>query len=145
MSESFTVKRQIVVKTIVTDKFKNGAQSELLDEIKLIDDQINHFQVQLNQVIQQFQQNSTTGFSIGPQEAEQIMNELNLKLQQLVALKQNLQFQIENIKTAKEGEIVVTGSLENYVELKPGDNIYEKMLNNEVIVKDSLIQEINVS
>lgn len=145
MSESLKVKRQIVVKTIVTDKFKNGAQNELLDEIKLIDDQINHFQVQLNQVIQQFQQNSTTGFSVGPQEAEQIMNELNLKLQQLVALKQNLQFQIENIKTAKEGEIVVTGSLENYTELKPGDNIYEKLLNNEILVKDSLIQEINVS
>lgn len=145
MAESLTVKRQIVVKTIVTDAFKNGAQNELLDEIKLIDDQINHLQVQLNQVIQQFQQNSSMGLSVGHQEAEQIMNELNMKLQQLVALKQNLQFQIENIKTAKEGEIVVTGSLENYVDLKPGDNIYEKLLNNEIMVKDSLIQEINIS
>lgn len=143
MSNSITVKRQVVVKSIITDNFKEKATNELLAEIKLLDGQINHLQVQLNQLIQQFQQNSVVGLTVRPHDADQIMNDLNLKLQQLFNLKQNLQQQIDNIKTTKNEDVIITGSLENYVELQPGDNIYEKLIGKEIIIKDGIIQEIN--
>lgn len=142
MSNALSVKRQVIVKTIVTDDFKKKAENELLDEIKLVDDQINHLQIQLNQVIQQFQQRHISGLNIAPQDADQVINELNIKLQQLLALKQSLQIQIDNIHDAQIGESIITGSLENYVEIKPGDNIYEKLVNKEIIIKDGIIQEI---
>ena len=144
MAESLKVKRQVVVKTIVTDDFKQKAQNELTDEIKLIDEQINHLQLQLNQVIQQFQQSPGRSLSANPQEAEQIINELNIRLQQLMAVKQNLQLQINNVVHAHNGEEIITGSLENYVELKPGDNIYEKMLNKEITIEDGIVKEIKI-
>jgi hypothetical protein len=144
MPNSLTVKRQITVKTIVTEDFKQKAADELVNEIKLIDEQINHLQLQVNQIIQQFQQQSPSGFSIPPQEADQIMNELNLRLQQLVNLKQNLNLQIDNIKHTKAGDTIITGSLENYVELKTGDNLYNVLLDKEIVVKDGEIQEIKV-
>ena len=142
MSNSLTVKRQVIVKTIVTEDFKNRAENELMNEVKLINSQINHIQAQLNQIIQQFQQGTALGSSIDPREADQIINEFNAKLQQLLTLKQNLQQEISNIKTSKPGETIITGSLENYVEIKPGDNIYDKLVNKEIIVKDGIVQEI---
>lgn len=144
MSKSIKVKRQITVKTIITEDFKEKASVELLSEIKLVDAQINHLQLQLTQVMQQFQQNVSKGLTISPHEAEQIINEMNLKLQHLLALKQNLQIQIEEIEKTKDEDVIITGSLENYVELKPGDNIYDILVDKEIIVKDGIIQDINI-
>jgi hypothetical protein len=142
MSQSIKVKRQITIKTIITDSFKEKASSEISGEMKLLDEQIYHLELQINQIVQQFQQTMPASLSISPQEAEQIINELNLKLQQLVNLKQNMQSQISNIQNSRTGDLIVTGSLENYTELKTGDNIYDHMLDNEIIVKDGIIQEI---
>lgn len=144
MAESVKVKRQIIVKTIMTEEFKSHAKEELLDEMKLIDSQINHLQLQLNQLIQQIQQSTIAGLAPAAQETEQIINELNIKLQQLLGLKQNMYLQIENIDKAQVGELIVTGSLESYVDLNIGDNIYEMLVDKEIIVKDAIVQEINI-
>lgn len=143
MTGSLTVKRQILVKTIITENFKKKAENELLDEVKLVDEQLNHLQAQLNQFYQQLQQGVSFKLTVSPQEAEQIISELNLKIQQLIALKQNLQLQIDNIQHSNEGDIIVTGSLENFVEIKTGDNIYEMLVDKEILVKDGIIQEIS--
>lgn len=144
MVQSIKVKRQIIVKTLMTEDFKVKAKEELLDEMKLIDGQINHFQLQLNQLIQQIQQSSIAGLAPAAQETEQIINDLNIKLQQLLGLKQNMHLQIENVDNAQTGEYIVTGSLENYVDLNVGDNIYETLVDKEIIIKDGIVQEINV-
>lgn len=139
--EKLKVKRQLVVKTIVTEGFKKRAADEMMQELKLVDDQINHLQIQLNSIIQEIKQGSG-GVNVLPREAEQIINDLNLKLQQLMNFKQNLQVQTENINKTQDGDVIVTGSLENYVDLNIGDNIYDKLLNKEIIVKDGIIQDI---
>jgi len=144
MSNSIKVKRQVIVKTIVTEDFKNRAISELLNEIKLIDNQINHVQVQINQLIQQFQQPGMNNLSLSQQEADQIIGNMNLKIQQLSTIKQKLQVQIDNVNSTNLDDRIITGSLENYVDLSVGDNIYEALLEKEIVVKDSVVQEINI-
>lgn len=142
MSQTISVKRQIAVKTIVSENFKLRAVDELNQEIKLIDNQINHMQVQLNQLIQQLQQGTSSGLSVSPREAEQIINDLNMRLQQLINLKQGMQKQIENINHTNLGDLIATGSLESYVDIAIGDNIYDKLLDREIIIKDGVVQEI---
>ena len=41
-------------------------------------------------------------------------------------------------------EEVVTGMLDNYFELKIGDNLYDKVKDAEIIVRDGIIEKIKL-
>ena len=50
--------------------------------------------------------------------------------------------QKESISHLALNNVIITGSLENYVELRTGENIYDKFHEAEILVKDGVIQEI---
>lgn len=140
--KSIKVKRPIKIKTIVTDGFKHQVQDELSKEIYLLDSQIMQLELQSKQV-----QDQATEFSglYGDHSVEQIqqaLEDITRRLQQMGELKHELVNQKESISHLALNNVIITGSLENYVELKTGENIYEKFREAEIIVKDGIIQEI---
>jgi len=142
-NKTIKVKRPVKVKTVVTDSFKQQAKEELNKEIRLIDNQIMQLELQSKQI--QDQVSGAASAFYGEHDLEQIqqaMEEITRKLQQMGELKQELQFQGDNIDHLTLDNVIVTGSLENYVELKPGENLYEKFKDAEIIIKDGVIQEI---
>ncbi len=142
-NRSIRVKRPVKVKTIVTDSFKQQAKDEINKEIRLIDNQILQLELQSKQI-----QDQLTGASsayYGDQNNEQIqqsLEEIMRRLQQMSELKQEMHFQQENIEHLSTDNVIVTGSLENYVDLKLGENLYEKFKEAEIIIKDGIIQDI---
>ncbi len=141
--KSIKVKRPVKVKTIVTDNFKQQAKEEINKEIRLIDNQIMQIELQSKQIQDQVTGGLSGYFPEGsPEQAQQAMDDLLQRLQQMSELKQELQFQKENIDHLALNNIVITGSLENYVELRPGENLYEKFKDAEILVKDGIIQDI---
>ncbi|HSA05837.1 MAG TPA: YlqD family protein [Candidatus Gastranaerophilales bacterium] len=139
------VKRPVKVKTIVTDGFKHQAKEELSKEIRLVENQIMQLELQGKQI--QDQISGASALYYGEQNLEQIqvsLDEIIRRLQQMGELKQELQFQQENIEHLALDNVIITGSLENYVELRPGENLYEKFKDAEIIVKDGVIQDIVV-
>jgi Zn-dependent M16 (insulinase) family peptidase len=144
-NKTIQVKRPVKVKTIVTNDFKRQAKEEINKEIRLIENQIMQLELQNKQI--QDQMAGLSGMYYGEHEPEQIQQSLDdvvRKIQQMGELKQELQFQQENIDHLALNNVIVTGSLENYVELKPGENLYEKFRDAEIIVKDGVIQDIIV-
>ena len=142
MTSSIRVKRPVTIKTIVTQGFKTQAADEINKEIHLLDTQIMQLELQNKQI-----QDQATSYSAiyGEENATQIqqaLDELSQRLQQVSALKQQLQSQKESINHLAVDNVVVTGSLENYVELNVGENIYEKFKDAEILVRDGVIQEI---
>lgn len=138
---SIKIKRPVLIKTIITQKFKDQALEDLNKEIQLIESQIMHLEIQNRQIQDQILGFSSAG-SNNPQQIQQTINEINEKLNHMTSLKQELISERENITHLALNNHIVTGSLENYVELKIGENIYEKFKNAEIIVKDGIIQEI---
>lgn len=139
---SISVKRPVKIKTIVTDKFKQQAQEELNKEIHLLDSQIMQLELQSRQI--QEQASEFTGL-YGDQNVDQIQQallDISRRLQQMGELKNELVSQRESIAHIALNNVIITGSLENYVELKTGENIYEKFKEAEILVKDGIIQEI---
>lgn len=139
---SIQVKRPVTIKTIVTDVFKKQAVEEINKEMHLLDSQIMQLELQNKQI-----QDQASGFSsaYGGENSEQIQQalaEISARLQQMTMLKQELQSQRESISHLALENAVVTGSLENYVELQIGENIYEKFKEAEIIVRDGIIQTI---
>jgi len=140
--DSIKVKRPVTIKTIVTEGFKTQAVEEINKEVHLLDSQIMQLELQNKQI-----QDQASGYATyGAENSEQIqkaIEEISSRLQQMSMLKQELFSQKESINHLALENIVVTGSLENYVDLKIGENIYEKFKEAEIVVRDGIIQEIN--
>jgi len=141
--KSIKVKRPVKVKTIVTNGFKQQAKDEINKEIRLIDNQIMQLELQSKQIQDQVSGGLSGYFMEGsPDQAQQALEDVLQRLQQMGELKQELQFQRENIDHLSLNNVIVTGSLENYVELRPGENLYDKFKEAEILVKDGIIQDI---
>ncbi len=121
------IKRSVTVKTILTKKFKEETEEEFLREIALIDDQILQTESRIRQ-----------------RQDTVLSNELSHKLEQLVFLKQELVDHHNDFDRLPLEEEVVTGMLDNYFELKIGDNLYDKVKDAEIVVRDGIIEKIKL-
>jgi Rad3-related DNA helicase len=141
MTKSITVKRPVTIKTIVTQEFKQQALEELNKEIQLLENQILQLELQNKQIQDQFK--AFTSFNEdGLKEIQDAIEDISNRLGQMNLLKQQLKDHKDQINHVTLDNIVITGSLENYVELKIGENIYEKFKEAEILVKNGIIQEI---
>jgi len=140
MSKSLKIKRNITVKTIVTEEFKKNSSQEINKELQLLDSQIMQLELQSKQMQDQL----ANDFSVSENapQIRQAINEISQRLTQYAGVKQELLQQRENINGLEPGNLINTGNLENYVEISVGDNIYEKYKTASIIVKDGIIQEI---
>jgi len=136
------VKRPVTIKTIVTDEFKRQAAEELDKEIHLLDSQLMQLELQNKQVLDQA--NAFGQFGEDNRQIQDTLAEIAQRIQQMSSLKQELLSQRETINHIALNNVIVTGSLENYVELEVGENLYDKFRNAEILVKDGIIQDIIV-
>lgn len=136
MGNSIKVKRPVTIKTVVTEDFKRQMADEINKELHLLDSQIMQLELQNKQVQDQA---SVYGAETHVQQA---LTEITNRLQQISILKQELHSQKESIHHLALNNMIVTGSLENYVELKIGENLYDKFRTAEIIVRDGVIQDI---
>ncbi|MBY0405885.1 MAG: YlqD family protein, partial [Cyanobacteria bacterium] len=125
------LKRQVTVKTLVNDGFRAKASQELSEELKLIDSQLSQLETQYQQSILQLEKMAQMGQSVQVQ-LENLNREAQEKRNQLATLKMEVSSQLGNLDKIQNGSYIVTGLLENFVEVKVGDNIFEKVRNGEI-------------
>lgn len=139
--QSVQLKRQVTVKTKVTDTFRERAQSELSNELKLLDTQLQQLEAQYQHSLQQLEKMAQQGQPVQKQ-LEQLNQEAQQKRGQLASLKMQVSSELGNLDKVENGSYVVTGMLENFVELRVGDNLYEKLSNAEMLIEDGIIKSI---
>lgn len=140
--ESVQLKRQVTVKTLVTDTFRQRAQGELSNELKLIDTQLQQLEAQYQHSLQQLEKVAQQGQNVQKQ-LQQLQQEAQQKRNQLASLKMQVSQELGNLDKIENGNYVVTGILENFITIKVGDNIYEKLMNAEMIVEDGVVKSIS--
>ena len=136
------VKRPVTIKTIVTSEFKKQATEEISKEIHMIDSQIMQLELQNKQIIDQVSGFSSQFDEESTKQMHNAINDISQRLSQMTGLKQELTSQRDTINHIALENIIVTGTLENYVELEIGENLYDKFKKAEIIVKDGIIQDI---
>ncbi len=142
-ASGLTVKRQIAVKTKVTDAFRSRAKEELSNEVRLIENQLAQLDTQYQQTLQQLETMATQGQNVNRQ-LEQMNQEVQAKRNQLTSLKMEVGKQLGNLDKVADGDLVVTGMLESEVVLHVGDPLYQKVQNGEIVVEDQTIVAINM-
>jgi hypothetical protein len=140
LPETLTLKRQVTVKTRVTDRFRQEANQGLSQELGLIDDQLRKLEADYHTSVTQLEKMG------GPQaqgSIQQLQELFQQKHQQLSALKAEVSNQLGNLEQVPNGTVVVTGMLESEVSVTEGDHIYRAVRGAELIVEDGVIVQIN--
>lgn len=136
------LKRQVTVKTKVTDAFRARAKDELDNELKLIDTQLQQLEAQYQYSLQQLEKVAQQGQNV-QQQLQQLNQEAQQKRSQLASLKMQVSSELGNLDKIENGQYIVTGMLENLVNVQVGENIYEKLQNAEILVEDGIVTSIS--
>ena len=137
-----TVKRIVPMFAVVTENFKKELNSSSLTELKMIDDQMTMIHSQIKQLQSRFGLLSNQSTKTAQDQINHTIMELNERLEQMKVFRQSMVASMEEMKNKPLGEQVQTGMIENYVELKPGDNIKEIFERAKIVIKDDIVQEI---
>jgi chromosome segregation ATPase len=141
MRPSVSVKRQVTIKTKVTDTFRTRAKQELDQELKLIDTQLQQLEAQYQYSLQQLEKLAQQGQNVQGQ-LQQLNEEAQQKRSQLASLKMQLSSELGNLDQVQNGTYLVTGMVESMVNIALGDNLYEKMQNSEILIEDGIVTKI---
>jgi hypothetical protein len=136
-----TLKRQVAVKTMVTDAFRARAVTEMTQEQQNVEREMQLLEQQYQANMKQLEQLAQQGQNVA-QAVEGLNAEAAAKQGQLQGLYQQLQAQLQELNNVPNGTYVVTGQLENYATVQVGQPIYDCLRQAEILVKDDVVTAI---
>jgi len=125
--QNLTLKRNVVIKAIVTEKFK-----------KFLIHDMNQAMTFTKQRIEQINNYSKTATGDQKKQAD-------LENQKQQGQLQNIQQRLDQAKDLKLKSEFMQGTIEGLTTIKAGDNLYQKLGGVEVLVKDGVVQSIRHS
>ena len=139
--ESIQLKRQVTIKTMVTDAFREKANKEIAEEQTLLKSEGEALEKQYQANLKQLEDAARQGHNVAPQ-LDGLHKEVLSRQQQLAEMQQQLSTQLAELEKVANGTFLVTGQMENYVTLTVGDALYEKLRKAEIHVQDGVVTAI---
>lgn len=136
------LKRAVIVKAIVTPRWKDEAQQQLQAQINQLDNQLQQIEMQGQRMIAEVQKQSLK--PPGPeslQQLESIQIQVNQKKSELLEQKNQVLQQLNQVHLLDLDQEVNQGQLESFFRVEPGDNLVEKM-QVEILLRDGVVEEI---
>lgn len=129
------LKRQILLKAIVTEKLKQDLHESVNDAIKRVEDEQEELERQSRRLMLELQRTDLN-------RAMAFRQQLDAEKRKREDLKAALQEQLAEYSSLTLGEEITRGTLEGDVEIKVGDNLEQKMGQAEIVVEDDIVKEI---
>jgi len=129
------LKRQVVLKAIVTEKLKESLIAEVREAMGEVDDAQSELDRQSRRVMLELQRTDLN-------RAMAFRQQLDIEKKKQDDVKKDLQERLAEYQGLEMDTEFVRGLLEGSVEIQQGDNLIEKMGRAEIIVKDDIVQEI---
>lgn len=142
MATELTIKRPVVLKVIVTPRWKEEVTEQLQAQSTQIDQQIQDIDMQGQRAIAEVQKQGVA--LTNPQALQQIeaiQNQVNQKKNELQQRKNQLLQQLDQIQKVEMEQEVAQGQIDGSCTVAVGDNLVKK-LQVELVVRDGIVQEI---
>lgn len=143
MVESIQLMRQIAVRAIVTENFKNQVGNEITRNLQQIDAELQQLEFKGKRAIADIEKRTggavTTDARI---QIDTIRQQIEAEKMRLLQLKEEMQGQFQALSELPLGSVVTQFTIENPVEVRIGENIFQRLEGGEILVKDGIIQEI---
>jgi len=131
---SVTLKRTVTIKVVVTEKFKSYMLYELNEAVRNAEQRTQL----INQQIPQLDQLAASD-NVGRQA---LIQQLEAEKIQLDATIKDQQARIDAINGLQLGTFFTQGTVDGFVSVSEGDNLYEKLGGMEIILNDGIVQKI---
>lgn len=145
MVETIQLMRQVAVKAIVTENFKTQVGNEITRNLGQIDAELQQLEFKGKRAIADIEKRSGQPL---PMEAkaqiDSIRQQVEAEKLRLLQLKEEMQGQSQALSELPLGSVVTQFTVENPVEVRIGENIFQRLEGGEILVKDGVIQEIRV-
>jgi hypothetical protein len=130
-----TVKRSIAVQVIVTEQFKEDLKVELQDAVNATQRRLDQMEFQSRRFLADLQRTDLT-------QAMAARRQVEAERRRHEALKQDIQRQLDEAEKLEIGSEYPRGTLESFIEVKEGDNLFEKLGSSEIVIKDGVVVEV---
>ena len=137
---TFTIKRQITVRAVVTPRWKEDAERELSNAISSFDQQLAQLEQEGQRLVDEIRRQSIN--PLDPRVQEQVgslQQQVAAKRAELEEQKRQVLDQQRQVRELAMDEIVDQGQLESFCQVGVGDNLVEK-LQAAVVVRDGVIE-----
>lgn len=128
-----TVTRPVLIKAVVTESFKRLYVQDLEDAIKRAETILEQITTQIRR--------SELERQVSPQ-SRALRQQLEVEHARQEAARAELQMRLREAEALQLNTEFTQGTVESLVEVKIGDNLFNKLGRAEILVKDGLILEI---
>src|SRR5262245_4605946 len=129
------LKRQVVFKSIVTERLKEQLIAEVQEAMGEVTEAQSELDRQSRRVMLELQRTDLN-------RAMAFRQQLDVEKRKQDDVKKDLEDRLAEHQALEMGTEFVRGLLEGQVEVQLGDNLVEKLGRAEVVVKDDIVQEI---
>jgi poly-D-alanine transfer protein DltD len=140
--ETITVSRSIMVKTMITDAFREQASKEDQKELDQVDANIGQLRQMAEQRLNDIQQAEQLSDADKQIAQNHLQQQFDRDMVSLLNAKQEVLARKEALSKTTNGSYVTTGELQDTVQLNVGQNIYQVLRGAEILVKDGVITAI---
>ncbi len=126
--------RKVLVKSIVTEDFKNSFVTQLQHIRKEIEANIEKVKAEESRLL--------ISGNLGPNELNAFRARLGKERESQEVAKQEVDDKIKEIEKLEIGSVYPYTSLDSMVEIKEGDNLFEKINQGEILVRDGIVISI---
>lgn len=129
------LRRQVTLKVIVTDKFKEETIKELEETIEQVEQGRNQIEFRSRILLSDLQRQDLN-------QAAEFRRRVEAEKQRMEDAKTHLSEQLEEIRAAEVGTELERGNLEGFVDIQVGDNLQARLSQAEIVLKDDVVVEI---
>jgi hypothetical protein len=130
-SKGVTLKRTVTIKAVVTEKFKEYMLFELESGIRRSESRLGEIDLRVSDIKKE-----------GAEGSKLLAQQLNAEKIQLRTNVAEFKSRKETINKLELGSSFVQGTVDGFVAVVEGDNIYEKLGGMEIVAKDGIVEKI---
>jgi len=135
MAHSVTIKRDIILRAIVTEGLKEQLDQEFTEAIAQVDGRITQLDIGARQYVTELQRTDI-------QQAMAVRQQIEAEKRRYRQVKDELIQRQRAVRELELGVEVIRGTLESHAEVAVGDNLQTALRGVEVVVKDDEVVEI---
>lgn len=135
MPQTVTIKRDVVLRAVVTDGLKQELDAEFGDAIDQIDQRLTQLDLGARQYVTELQKTDI-------QQAMAVRQQIEAEKRRYRQAKDQLIQQQRRVAELEDGKEIVRGTVEGQAQISVGDNMETVLRGVEIIVKDHEVIEI---
>ncbi len=135
MPDSVTIKRDVILRAVVTSGLKEQLDDEFSEAIEQIDQRITQLDIGARQYVTELQRTDI-------QQAMAVRQQIETEKRRYRQGKDELIQRQRQVAELEEGTEIIRGTIESWVDVAVGDNIQTALRGVEILVSDDEVIEI---